>query len=84
MQFSSDFVFYGFGDERAQRDGAARVAVATLVALIAASPIVVTANSTGTATSQRDVPAGFDAIDIAILDWIVAEGHRAGRRLLRM
>lgn len=89
MQFSSDFVRYGrgdygFGDERARRDGAARVGVATLVAVIADSPIVVAADSTGTAPSQRDVPAGFDAIDIAILDWIAAEGRRALCRGLPM
>ena len=24
-------------------------------------------------------PAGFDEVDVAILDWIVAEGRRIGR-----
>jgi hypothetical protein len=86
MGFSGEFVLEGLGDERLGDERAERcgVAMATLVATIAASPIVVTADSTATAASQRDVPAGFDAIDIAILDWIAAEGRRAGRRLLRM
>jgi hypothetical protein len=77
MQFSGEFVLSGRGD---QRDDA----IATLVAMIAASPILVTAHSTATAPSQRDVPAGFEAADIAILDWIAAEGRRAGRRIGRM
>jgi hypothetical protein len=81
MQFSSDFVLYGLGNER---KGAARVGVATLVAVISASPIVVAGDSTVTITSQRDVPAGFDVVDVAILDWIAAEGRRVGRRMLRM
>jgi hypothetical protein len=73
MRFSSDFVLYGLGDERARHDC---VAVATLAAVIAASPIVVTVDSTATTTSECDFPAGFDAIDIVILDWIVAEDRR--------
>jgi hypothetical protein len=79
MQFSGDFGVYGLGvcglgDERAQRDGEG---VTTLVALIAASPILVPADSIGTAASQRDLPIGFDGLDTVILDWIVAEGRRA-------
>jgi len=79
MQFSK--LFYGSDDERAERDG---VAVATLVAMIAASPIVVSGDSIAAVTSQGDLPAGFDAVDIAILDWIAAEGRRAGRSIVRM
>ncbi len=42
----------------------------TLAAVIANSQIVV-------AEPVRRLPAGFDDIDIAILDWIAAEGRRA-------
>ncbi len=52
----------------------------TLTAVIARSPIIV-AQSAG-----RDLrlPAGFDGVDIAILDWIAVEGRRIGRSYLRM
>jgi hypothetical protein len=43
----------------------------TLAAVIAHSQIVV-------AASGRRLPVGFDAVDIAILDWIVAETRYAG------
>jgi hypothetical protein len=43
-----------------------------LSAVIAHSQIVVTLPD---ATAQR-LPANFDAVDIAILEWIVAEGRR--------
>jgi hypothetical protein len=43
----------------------------TLVALIERSPIRVRA-------SESRLPAGFDAIDIAVLDWIAAQA-RASR-----
>jgi hypothetical protein len=33
---------------------------------------------------SRPVPAGFDETDIAVLDWIAAEGRRAGRSFVRM
>jgi hypothetical protein len=42
----------------------------TLAAVIAHSQIVV-------AAPVRRLPAGFDAVDIAILDWIVAETRYA-------
>ena len=29
------------------------------------------------------LPAGFDDSDIAVLDWIAAEGRRLGRSILR-
>lgn len=50
-----------------------------LAAVIAHSQIVVER-----AGRTRPLPAGFDDVDIAILDWIAAEGRRAGRRLVRM
>jgi hypothetical protein len=43
----------------------------TLAAVIAHSQIVV-------AVPGRRLPAGFDEVDIAILDWIVAETRCAG------
>lgn len=45
--------------------------VDTLAAVIAHSQIVV-------AAPRRRLPAGFDEVDIAILDWIVAETRYAG------
>lgn len=51
-----------------------------LVALIARSPIVVARPESAPAR----LPAGYDDADMAILDWIAAEGRRAGRRLVRM
>jgi hypothetical protein len=49
----------------------------TLAAVIAHSQIVV-------AAPGRRLPAGFDEVDIAILDWIVAETRYAGRSYLPM
>jgi len=48
-------------------------ALATLTAVIARSPIVL-------AAPASRLPAGFEAVDIAILEWIAAEGRRIGRR----
>ncbi len=55
----------------------ARPDVETLAAVIAHSQIVV-------AEPRRRLPAEFDAVDIAILDWIIAESRYAGRRYVRM
>ena len=49
----------------------------TLAAVIAHSQIVV-------AEEIARLPDGFDDVDIAILDWIAAEGRRAGRSFVRM
>jgi hypothetical protein len=49
----------------------------TLVAVIAHSQIVV-------AEAVRRLPAGFDDVDVAILDWIAAEGRRTGHSFVRM
>ena len=54
--------------------------LATLAAVVAHSPIVLAKAEKPAAR----LPAGFDAVDLAILDWIAAEGRRAGRSLLRM
>ena len=55
---------------------------ATLVAVIARSQIVVPCRESGSRLSR--LPAGFDAVDVAILDWIAAEGRRAGRSFISM
>jgi hypothetical protein len=31
---------------------------------------------------MSSLPAGFDCVDVAVLDWIAAEGRRLGRGLL--
>ena len=54
----------------------------TLVAVIARSQIVV-AQALALPRS-RQLPAGFEAVDIAILDWIAAEGRRASRGFVRL
>jgi hypothetical protein len=55
----------------------------TLVAAIARSPIVVVRILARLAPMRR-LPAGFEKVDVAILDWIAAEGRRASRSLLRL
>jgi hypothetical protein len=56
--------------------------VETLAAVIARSQILVAAPVK--ALSVKDLPAGYDDVDVAILDWIAAEGRRAGRGLAPM
>jgi hypothetical protein len=61
--------------------------LATLRAAIADSPIYVPASPAkarafkARAFKARPLPPGFDAADLAILEWIAAEGRRAGGRL---
>jgi len=55
---------------------------ATLAAVVAHSQIVVPCRESGSRLSR--LPPGFDAVDVAILDWIAAEGRRAGRSFLSM
>jgi hypothetical protein len=54
--------------------------VGTLAAVIARSPIVVQPQ----ASDSGRFPPGFDEVDIAMLEWIAAEGRRAGRGLVPM
>jgi hypothetical protein len=54
--------------------------LATLRAMIAHSQICVPSPAGG----ARPLPAGFDAVDIAILEWIAAEGRRDRRRFAVM
>jgi hypothetical protein len=56
------------------------LALETVVAVIAHSQIVVAPP----AKLVPRLPAGFDEWDIAVLDWIAAEGRRVGRRFVRM
>jgi hypothetical protein len=59
----------------------------TLAAMIARSQIVVAqalARPALVRSWTRQLPAGFDAADIAVLDWIAAEGRRASRSLVRL
>jgi hypothetical protein len=58
-----------------------RADIETLKALIACSPIIVRRRK---AAPRPCLPAGFDLVDAAILEWIAAEGRRVGRGLVRM
>jgi hypothetical protein len=57
--------------------GPIEVNLAVLVAAIARSQIVVPQP----ARPARSLPDSFEAVDLAILEWIAAEGRRAGARL---
>ncbi len=59
-----------------------RADVKTLAAVIARSQIVVT--PVLPQLRQSRLPENFDATDLAILDWIAAEGRRVGRSLVRI
>lgn len=52
----------------------------TIAAVIARSPIIVAQPP----VPVRGLPAGFDQVDAAILDWIAAEGRRIGHSFTRM
>jgi hypothetical protein len=57
--------------------------LASIVELIAHSPIVLTASATGAARGPRfELPAGYGLADILVLDWIAAETLRARRPYL--
>ena len=51
-----------------------------IAALIAGSPIVVAPP----ANLASSLPAGFDDVDVAMLEWIADEGRRIGRSFVRM
>jgi hypothetical protein len=57
----------------------------TLAAVIAHSQIVVAAPAMDRrpTTEHRSLPAGFGDVDVAVLEWIAAEGRRVGRELAR-
>ena len=56
-------------------------ALETLAGMIAHSQIVVVQPAKPAASR---LPAGFDEVDISILDWIASEGQRVGRSFVRM
>jgi hypothetical protein len=51
-----------------------------IIAVIAGSEIAAVAP----AARQASLPAGFEAVDVAVLDWIAGEGRRIGRSFTRM
>jgi hypothetical protein len=53
-----------------------RHAITSLSAVIAHSQVMV--------AQPQTLPAGFNCTDIAVLDWIAAEGRRQGRSHLPM
>jgi len=55
--------------------------IATLAAVIAHSQIVV---RIVLSEQLSRLPAGFDDVDLAILDWIADQGRRANGRFVRM
>ncbi len=57
-----------------------RPTLQSLTVAIVQSPIVVDLP----AKPALRLPAGFDAVDAAVLDWIAAEGRRLGRSFVRM
>ena len=54
--------------------------IATLAAMISHSQIVVPSPYLQ-CVPLEGFPAGYEEIDVAILDWIAAEGRRVGREL---
>lgn len=58
----------------------------TLVAVIAHSQIVVAPPAADRLrrAEHRHLPAGFGEVDIAVLEWIAAEGRRVGRAIARL
>jgi hypothetical protein len=55
--------------------------LATLVAVISHSQIVIGQSAM---ESGQSLPDGFDDVDVAILDWIAAEGRRARQGFVYM
>jgi hypothetical protein len=51
--------------------GESRTLLSTIVAVVARSPIRVTAQR----ANRADLPTGFDDVDLAILEWIAAESR---------
>jgi hypothetical protein len=54
--------------------------LAAILALIAHSQLVLPQPRRDCVATSRSLPAGFDDIDLAVLQWIAAEGRRLGRR----
>lgn len=47
------------------------------------SAVLITSSQTMMDGPLKRLPAGFDEVEIAVLDWIAAEGRRAGRSIVR-
>jgi hypothetical protein len=58
--------------------------LAALLALVGRSQIVLADPAGEGAAKSRLLPAGFDDVDVAILEWIAAEGRRIGRHFARV
>lgn len=58
--------------------------LAAVIAVIAHSQIVVPERARDGAAKSLSLPAGFDDVDLVILEWIAAEGRRLGRRFARV
>ena len=54
-----------------------------IVAVIVRSPIIVS-DVCSAGARLAALPDHFDKVDLAILDWIAAEGRRIGRNVARM
>jgi hypothetical protein len=66
------------GEGRPMKPSSDYSTIEALAAVIAHSQIVV-----AQPRPMPSLPAGFDDSDIAVLDWIAAEGRRLGRSILR-
>jgi hypothetical protein len=62
----------------------ARPDIETLASAIARSAIVVTQAAVRRRLPHDFQDIGFEDIDVAILEWIAAEGRRVGRSLIRI
>lgn len=60
--------------------------LATIAAVIAHSQIVVPALAVHHRpfAERPPLPAGFDEVDVAVLEWIALEGRRVGRVIARV
>lgn len=59
-------------------------ALTAVLVLVAHSQIVVPSTVGEGRAASFPLPAGFDDVDRAILEWIAAEGRRVGRGLARL
>ena len=57
--------------------------LATVLAVVGRSQIVLSKPVREGAAGARLLPIGFDDADVAVLEWIAAEGRRIGRHFAR-
>jgi hypothetical protein len=60
------------------------VGIDALAAVIAHSQIVVPVTASVRGAKLQPLPAGFEDVDVAILEWIAAEGRLLGRNIARL